>query len=137
MGADRPPRTLNFTKHRGPIASRSVHRPRGAKIGRAAGLGALGLVSGSPGIVCGETWQMVTRARPQCGGSCRPEARTAPPPTPPSSSATFIHSHTVYLRDKPRYPLPRFSGCSVTVQAKRAFLHVLPSVITIQSATLL
>lgn len=25
---------------------------------------------------CGETWQMVTCAWPQCGGSCRPEAQT-------------------------------------------------------------
>lgn len=37
---------------------------------------------------CGETWQMVTCARPQCGGLCRPEART--------SLCTFLSSPYFY-----------------------------------------
>lgn len=37
---------------------------------------------------CGETWQMVTCAWTQCGGSCRPEART--------SLTTFLLSSLFY-----------------------------------------
>lgn len=116
-------------------------RDPGAKLGRAAGREVEGVVFlqrlsehrvPPPPQECGETWQMVTCACPQCGGPEARTYRTALPPAsphskPPNSIETTTADACLTSTRFPRSTSPRVFR-SFDAQATALFLLFLQSV---------